>query len=1529
MSYESLKTSAESVVVHYALFVGLLAASLTTSTASAQGPGFPNVRLTAGELLSGPNASKQGRTAVVAYHQGVLFTVPESHASAAEADHLVRTWDISNPRAPLVIARHGLTPHGFSAHGFMKAGEHLILDIGPNAYRSVGPGLFERESFPGELVGGHKSSVTPPWEATMFWSYKSLDHPAVLSKWDEVFATWDHLGLTGVIGHPFILGNLLIYASDQSDTGVATYDISDPRNPVLLDVMNDGGAVGGYFPDLWGSYIVFPRRRDPVGFVVVDFTDPTDLRVVAQRELDDDADPMYVQCQDEFVFTERYKIDMRTFDVVLTLDEEEAPVDTSQFSLPLGNMVVTGGLGDNRTGMAIWAHQDEPDTRGPYVAYHIPRAGQTRYPLEHSINVLIHETLRSETIVNGETFIVRPLGGAPIEGLLYFAYNDVLTFAPSEDLRADTTYEVVIPAGGIRDAADNGIEGYSFRFSTGGGVTGESAPIVTSFTATRAVREPGAPVTYQVRAETSSGSPLEYRFDFGDGTSRTEYSTDSTAVHTYAAAGHYQCKVQVRAGSSGPSSALTGVTIMETRAGPPPASSSPLAVDAAGSVVWAVNADNNTVTAIDAETQAVRLERPVGADPRSVAVTHAGEVWIACQDGDILTLLDDSGGILDTVSLGYGARPAGVVLSPDGRTAYVTLSGTGQLVRIDVTSRREMGRLDLGPTPEALAISGDGQRILVARFISSESFGEIWDVDTVSWSVRGAIHLIKDRGPDTLSTGRGVPNYLRSIAISPDGREAWVVCKKDNTDRGAIADGREPLDEDNTVRTMVCVLNLEGDVPEEQIFRRIDFDNSDAASAITFSPLGDYAFVTLQGNNQLLVIDYLAAPASASNGAVVTRLETDLAPYGVAVDNERSNVYVRGLTTRRVTVFEAAEFLRAGKLAFPKRSVLTTQRERLSPEVLRGKQVFYNASDPRMSGEGYMSCASCHLDGGHDGRVWDFADDGEGLRNTTTLRGRSGLGHGAVHWSANFDEIQDFEGPIRKRFGGTGFLEDAEFRDTADPLGEPKAGRNEDLDALAAYVSSLSAEFLPRSPYRTAGGTLTADAQAGASIFGREGCADCHVPELGFVDGLRHNVGTTTSFSGERLGEPLVGVETPTLLGVHATGPYLHHGEAASLGEVFDYAGGTTLQAEEAFLVGVSPRDGIRISFYRGGEYVALTDPGHSIKWFNVHGGAGGPARLRVRYSSMMDHTVQVVVNGQVHELAVPETMNTEGFPRNDVFGRADIDITLRPGLNNTVELTTDERLRTAGVAIDEVVVTNADDFSRAEPHRRVGRLSAVDQRRLLRYVLELDGSSDVACGSGAGDTRCEEIRLEALEGSAGAPGAYRVSVEATDDSGDPIFYTFTAKSSSGDEHAVGPTRESSVEFVLGEGEWVVHVRSTDDAECPDLMPVASCEAMLEVFQDERFIRGDCDGDGSVCSGVSDALTLFNWLFLGGREPSCLDACDVTASFGDLDLSDGITNLTYCFLGGLLPPPPFPECGRVPLGDPNRAGCASGAWTCQ
>ena len=243
--------------------------------------------------------------------------------------------------------------------------------------------------------------------------------------------------------------------------------------------------------------------------------------------------------------------------------------------------------------------------------------------------------------------------------------------------------------------------------------------------------------------------------------------------------------------------------------------------------------------------------------------------------------------------------------------------------------------------------------------------------------------------------------------------------------------------------------------------------------------------------------------------------------------------------------------------------------ERLTAQVLKGKQFFYDARDPRLALDRYMSCATCHNDGGQDGRVWDLTGMGEGLRNTIALNGRAAMAHGFLHWSANFDELQDFEGQIRALAGGTGLMSDTAFntQTRSQPLGTAKAGVSADLDALAAYVTSLST--FRSSPYRNADGTLTAEAVAGRTVFTNANCGSCHSGANFTSSGAATlmNVGTLKPTSGMRLNATLTGIDPPTLRDAWATAPYLHDGSAATIADAVRAHTSITLSAADVAAV--------------------------------------------------------------------------------------------------------------------------------------------------------------------------------------------------------------------------------------------------------------------------------------------------------------------------------------------------------------------------
>ena len=83
-----------------------------------------------------------------------------------------------------------------------------------------------------------------------------------------------------------------------------------------------------------------------------------------------------------------------------------------------------------------------------------------------------------------------------------------------------------------------------------------------------------------------------------------------------------------------------------------------------------------------------------------------------------------------------------------------------------------------------------------------------------------------------------------------------------------------------------------------------------------------------------------------------------------------------------------------------------------------------------------------------------------------------------------------------------------------------------------------------------------------------------------------------------------------------------------------------------------------------------------------------------------------------------------------------------------------------------------------------------------------------------------------------------------------------------------------------------------------------------QYFRLVQFRRGDVNIDGSV--DVSDALGIFNWLFLGGAGTPCENAADSNKDLS-IDLTDGVHILSYLFMGGTPPAPPGPEeCGVDP-----------------
>lgn len=943
-------------------------------------------------------------------------------------------------------------------------------------------------------------------------------------------------------GPLYALGNLLVVTTPKNRRGVVTLDISDPAAPSLLDffVPEENAYIGGFFGRY--AYLVHPLRVYDVT------TDPRDIQELGKTYLHISE---YLSFGDGFLFqgairptpgVHRVDISDPANPVILQYiegrrDDPLGGVFTDdQFPLPVGNLVVMSDDEIN-IGSAIAVWDSEPDSRPPEVSYVNPPDGATLQATTSRIAVSFTDQIDLAS-VGPESFIVRPVDGGEALSGCWGHLQTIVTFDPDEDLEPNTTYEIVLAAGGVTDLVGNGIaEEQRFLFSTGEDVASLPCTVTPDGPA-----EVGASATLA----TSSMEGAMWEWDFGDGTEPT--STGATSVeHSYAAPGRYPVTVTVSLdGRERTCSAVQIVhhPLLDAR----PASSGTVAVDAASGLVWVTNSDAGTVTAVGLDDGLVAAEIAVGDDPGHVAVSPSGMVWVAVQGEDAIAVIDPASfEVVQRVDTGWGTGPFGVAFEPDNTRAFVTLQHAGALLVLDAGSGAIIERVALAPDAAMPAqVRGlaavEGSRVLVSRYVSVQDHGEVYVVDVgAEPAVVEAVTLASSPGPDTTESGRGVPNWLQSIAVSPDGRGAWIPATTSNVERGDRRDGQS-LNTTNTVRTVVMALDLDADTPSEDAASRIDLDDHDSAVAVALSEHGDLVFVASRGTNRVDVFD-------TASGALVAGFATPLGPNGLALDDD-GRLWVSCFTSRTLVAYDVSGLLAATDARVQRlMEVQTVAEEPLTEQELLGQQIFHNANSGEMSQDGYISCASCHAEGGHDGMVWDFSDRGEGFRNTIDLRGRAGTGHGPVHWTGNFDEIHDFENDIRLAFGGRGLMADADFEEgtRSEPLGDPKEGVSARLDALAAYVATFDA--FPRSPFRAPDGTLTDAAERGLRVFAELDCLGCHTGDALTDSGAGglHDVGTLSETSGERLGEPLTGIDTPTLHGLWASPPYLHDGSAATV----------------------------------------------------------------------------------------------------------------------------------------------------------------------------------------------------------------------------------------------------------------------------------------------------------------------------------------------------------------------------------------------
>lgn len=1140
------------------MLVGLVG----VSSAMAAGPGLGNLTYADTELFTAiaTLASPKGH-GNVAMVNGYLMTIYSSDGGGTSSDGGFDFWDVSNPRAPVRFAQHDTADtHGLrEAHGFGLSNSYAVDYVvtqgvdGIQFWDVTDPAairLVKYLKLPGISVGDYTGDWWVFWQAPYVYVAGVNQGLYIVDASDpenpQLKRQIPPSQLAGLNpGQVFAIGNLLIIVRNQA-AGYASFDIGDPLNPALL-----GSITGrsGYSHIFAAGFILSSGGNGDIPQMYVHRVDHNGLfsylGAVAGNSLGNGGYGSYQDGYFHSGFSNKYaKFRVRDdsgASVMQYVGDGSGKIAGADedFGIVLGNLAF---VGNDHGASALVVQQTQPDLKGPEVHWVHPLDGAAHLPLSSRVGLSMSDNVDFKSL-SSATFSVSAVGGTALAGK-YSVQLGLVNFSPDQPLQDNTQYVVRVSA--IRDWAGNPGGSFTSSFSTG------TLPPPTCVLAPTTGQEVGAAAEF-LRPAVTGSAPITATWNFGDSTPALVNSSVTAVTHVYSTPGRYNVILSV-ANAEGTSACSVTQIIYQPLSAETPRSSSSLAQDAAR--LYTANSDNNSVSAIDKQGLTRVWEVAVGEHPCSIILGPSATLWVLNRDSaNISVLAPASGQLIKQISLPPGTAPTAMVAATDDSAIYVSLSATGRLLKLNAGGNI-VENIDVGPRPGALALSGDGVHLFVARFISPHLPAEltsvngfdgqlpvavVQEIDTRGFTLLRRYDLPYDQGPDTELSGRGVLNYLSSIQISPDGATALVTAKKDNVTRGLYRDGN-PLTFESRIRAAMATLNLQ--TGTERLNARLDFNDRNMPIASAFSPFGDLFFVAFLGNDLVEVRD------SNKPTGLLASINVGHAPNALLIDSTRLHLYVQNFLSRSVSVFDIAELVTAKSNTAPALAeVVTVAQEKLAVSVLQGKRIFYNASSPRISKDGYISCASCHLDGSDDGQLWDFTQSGEGVRNTINLQGRAGVAHGNVHWSGNFDEIQDFENDIRLGFGGTGLQSDESFAATRNPLGPKKAGLSEDLDALAAYVTSLNK--VARSPYRSAEGQLTPSAIQGRDLFLQRGCAQCH-SGAAFTDGKRHDVGTIQVSSGLGIHQPLAdtGFRTPTLKGLWLNAPYLHNGQAADLGQV-------------------------------------------------------------------------------------------------------------------------------------------------------------------------------------------------------------------------------------------------------------------------------------------------------------------------------------------------------------------------------------------
>lgn len=396
-------------------------------------------------------------------------------------------------------------------------------------------------------------------------------------------------------------------------------------------------------------------------------------------------------------------------------------------------------------------------------------------------------------------------------------------------------------------------------------------------------------------------------------------------------------------------------------------SSSNVAFDRLRGSAWVANGDVGTLTEVDVDAGRPKAEITLGGEVGDVCVSPDGAFVGAVDRTGFVTLVYAEKHTV-AARIGVGTRPRGCVFdTSDPRWLYVATEEGIAIVDRTLGVRTKV--LPVGRLPTGLAMMKGARTLIVSHRIDAKV--SLLDMSVASPTATDVALADTARTDPKVPNGR--PFAFEAVAVGAADDVVWLPHE--------LVAPTHPFQFQSVVFPSVSVVDLgmRAEVMTDPTSgvtagRKNLFDAINVLEptgdtmvfsqpcAAALHPNGDVAYVLACGSEDLLTFDVGRGIATDA----LRQLPGDH-PSGLVLDDAGARAFVYASESHDLSVID----IRGGSLVDPPRvfgtPIKTVAKDTVEPTLRLGKTLFFRASsrkgDLAITGNNWMSCAACHLDG--------------------------------------------------------------------------------------------------------------------------------------------------------------------------------------------------------------------------------------------------------------------------------------------------------------------------------------------------------------------------------------------------------------------------------------------------------------------------------------------------------------------------------------------------------------------------------------